>query len=98
MRSGKSSPNAPVRATRRRTLSKVQLPSDSRIFCSVSFCLISPVSACFTRQTAFLRHHDLRCQGLASEPLSKLRLDHVKGRFSIGSLVVVGQGFFRCCM
>jgi len=47
---------------------------------------------------ACLRHHDLRCQGLASEPLSKLRLDHVKGRFSIGSLVVVGQGFFRCCM
>src|SRR5260370_4414825 len=47
---------------------------------------------------ACLRHHDLRCQGLASEPLSKIRLDHVKVRFSIGSLVVVGQGFFRCCM
>src|SRR6266436_3696451 len=34
---------------------------------------------------------------LLRRPLSKLRLDHVKARFSIGSLVVVGQGFFRCC-
>ena len=36
---------------------------------------------------------DLPGQTLTPQPLTKLRLDHAKGRFDVGSLMVVLQEF-----
>lgn len=37
---------------------------------------------------------DLRCHGLAAESLTKLGLDHVKGRLYVAALVKMAQKFF----
>ena len=40
------------------------------------------------------RFVNLRGHGLAPQPLTELRLDHMKGRFDVGPLVIVRQEFF----